>query len=341
MPTAFLSPFTNDTNDYINRMKSVLTDCGYEVVPFSFRTLLSCKARGLLSRQNVILVHWMESRVFSEGRSGSRIRPAGLIQFLIYAMVLACARAPLIYFVHDHAVHDLLGWRRSLSRGLIGLLRRLAAVRVVHDPSFCDAYQATYLPHPLYQERDTQVTVPRASTEAFRAGILGAIRPYKRIEYIVDVWPADTHLLIRGRCDPAYEALLRERIEAKGPGHQIVLSTGFMSREAFDAELSSLDMLLLPHADASALVSGAFFEAIGKTPIILARTTPFIEWASQQFSGVIPYQDETAIPGQISTALQSLQSSRASSATNLGKVTSLFGHSHCVQVYKQALQAAQ
>lgn len=340
MPTAFFSPFTNDTNDYINRLKSILVDSGYEIEPFSFRTLFSAKAKGLLSSDNVVLVHWLESRVFSEGRDGARIRTAGLIQFAIYALVLALMRARMIYFVHDHAVHDLTGWRRAFSMRLIALLRRLADVRVVHDPSFQSRYQAIYLPHPLYQERLPGAIALRSGDAPMRAGILGAIRPYKRIEHIIDIWPPGVELHIRGRCDSAYEALLNAHIRAKGPGHQITLQTGFMTRHEFEAELANLDMLVLPHADASALVSGAFFEAIGATPMVLARSTPFIRWASQQFSGVTPYQDEADIPGLLAQAVISLPALRETSTQSCDKVTQLFGHRHCIEVYGQALRTA-
>ncbi len=340
MPTAYISPFTNDTNDYINRVKSILVDCGYSVEPFSFRTLASTKAWGLLDRENVVLVHWLESRVFSEGKSGARIRPIGLLQFVIYALVMTLMRAKLVYFIHDHAVHDLSGWRRALSVRLIALLSRLASARVVHDPSFQSRYQAIYLPHPLYQERVPGAITLRPSDTPMRAGILGAIRPYKRIEHIIDIWPPGVELHIRGRCDSAYEALLNAHIRAKGPGHQITLQTGFMSRQEFEAELANLDMLVLPHADASALVSGAFFEAIGATPMVLARSTPFIQWASQQFSGVTPYQDEADIPGLLAQAVISLPALRETSTQSCDKVTQLFGHRHCIEVYGQALRTA-
>lgn len=337
MPTAYLSPFVNETNDYINRVKAIIGECGYEVQPLSFRTLLSPKVLGLWRKENVVLVHWLESRVFSEGRSGARVRPAGLLQFAIYALVLSMMRARLVYFVHDHAVHDLTGWRRSFSVRLIWLLRKLADVRVVHDPSFCDTYQATYLPHPLYQERNAMSSAPRQTTGSLRAGILGAIRPYKRIEHIIDVWPEGAELIIRGRSDPAYEALLRERIAKRGDSVNIQLVTGFMSREEFEHEMSQLDALVLPHADASALVSGAFFEAIGATPLVIARSTPFIRWAARQFSGVMPYERED----ELAELLRAAETQKAEHRTQLpitaDRANSEFGLAHCITRYATAL----
>lgn len=338
MPTAFISPFINTTNDYINRVKEVLHECGYEVRPLSFRTLLSQHAWGLMKPDNVVLVHWLESRVFSEGRAGARVRPAGLIQFMLYALVLAVMRARLIYFVHDHAVHDLVGWRRECSRRLISVLRWLADVVVVHDPNFCKQYRAQYLPHPLYQERRTQIKPRSAGDTQFRAGVLGAIRPYKRIEHIIDVWPEGPELVIRGRCDTGYETLLRKHI-ANRPTANITLAVGFMSRDDFDSELDRLDALLLPHADASALVSGAFFEAIGAVPMVIARTSPFIRWAKERFDSVIPFMDESNLPNIVHFAAQARKESDDLLRSSAAIANELFGADTCRREYKKVLQS--
>jgi len=338
MPTAYLSPFVNETNDYINRMKEVLRGCGYDVAPMSFKTLLSPKAVGLFRSENIVLVHWLETRAFKKGPNGARIDLPGLLQVVIYLLVMAVMRARLVYFVHDHAVHDLTGWRRTFSVRLIELLRRMADIRVVHDPSYSATYNATYLPHPLYQDRDLSASRPMRAEGPIRAGILGAIRPYKRVEHIIDVWPAGPLLRIRGRCDPSYEQLLHKHIQARGPDVRIELDVGFMSREEFEAELNQLDALLLPHADESALVSGAFFEAIGATPLVIARTTPFIKWASTQFSGLMCYDQEQALQALLQDASNRPPSPVVSQRPDAQTAMKLFGLHACIKHYTSALQ---
>lgn len=338
MPTAYLSPFVNETNDYINRMKEILTGCGYDVEPMSFKTLLSRKVVGLFRRENIVLVHWLETRAFKKGPHGARLHLTGLIQVAIYLAVMGLMRARLVYFVHDHAVHDLTGWRRTLSIRLIELLRRMADIRVVHDPSYSAAYKATYLPHPLYQDRDLGTPRPPRAEGPLRAGILGAIRPYKRVEHIIDVWPAGPLLRIRGRCDASYEQLLREHILARGPEVRIELDVGFMSREEFETELNQLDALLLPHADESALVSGAFFEAIGATPMVIARSTPFIKWASTQFSGLMSYDQEQALQALLQDAPSRPSLPDAQHRPDAQTAMNLFGLRACIQRYGSALQ---
>lgn len=340
MKTAYVSPFINETNEYITQVKAALAANGVSVLPFSFKTLTSPSVAGLFRRDNVVLVHWLESRAFTEGRTGARIHIFGLLQVLFYLIVLALMRARFVYFVHDHAVHDLTGWRRRLSVHLIRCLCGLADARVVHDPSQCDTYAALYLPHPLYRDRVLTGQPSHASRhDVFRVGALGAVRPYKRIEHMVACWPAGPELVVRGRCDPAYEAEIRAAIARCGGDCKIDFQTGFLSREAFDQCMTSLDALILPHANDSMLVSGAFFEAIGAVPFIIARETPFTRWASQHFSGVLTFKNESEMIQRVTEVQQRLVQ-LPSLADQARQANELFGSATCVRSYGKLLGIA-
>lgn len=337
MVIAYVSPFSNETNEYINQVKAVLTANGVEVQPFSFKTLASRRVLGLFNRNNLVLVHWLESRAFTEGRAGARLSFLGLLQVLIYLAVLSVARARFVYFVHDHAVHDLQGWRRRFSVFLIRCLNRLADVRVVHDPSHCKTYQAVYLPHPLYQDRRPQGEPhPTAGSAVFKVGALGAVRPYKRIEHIVACWPEGPELVVRGRCDPAYEQEIRSALAARPAGVRVDFQPGFMSREAFDAAMAGLDALILPHANDSMLVSGAFFEAIGAVPFVIARETPFTRWAAQQFEGVLTFNTDAEMLACVAEAQRRLVNLPPLAQQAL-KANELFGMASCIKVYRDTL----
>lgn len=335
MKTAYVSPFINETNDYINQVKAVLAANGMAVQPLSFTTLASPRVLGLFNPNNLVLVHWLESRAFTEGRDGARISPGGMLQVLIYLMVLSVVRARFVYFVHDHAVHDLHGWRRAFSVWIIRCLCRMADVRVVHDPSHCSTYEALYLPHPLYQDRLPQDTcvAPTEALSGFRVGALGAVRPYKRIEHIVACWPEGPELVVRGRCDPAYEGEIRAAITARGTSVRVDFQPGFLSREAFDGAMASLDALILPHADDSMLVSGAFFEAVGAVPFIIARETPFTRWAAQQFEGVLTFQTDAEMLVCVSKA-QQLRRHAITLAQQAARANELFGFAACVKSFR-------
>ncbi|WP_088279085.1 hypothetical protein [Ideonella sp. A 288] len=156
--TAFVSPFTNSTNRYIDLHKQLLADSGYDVQPLNLRTLFSARAWGLLRPGNLITLHWLETRPFRHQGTQQALHLRGLLEFACYLLVLLLARAQRVYFVHDHAVHDTAGWQRRVSVALVGLLRWVADRRVVHDPACADRYRAEYLPHPLYWDAPGSTT---------------------------------------------------------------------------------------------------------------------------------------------------------------------------------------
>ncbi|WP_158219652.1 hypothetical protein [Ideonella sp. A 288] len=75
-------------------------------------------------------------------------------------------------------------------------------------------------------------------------------------------------------------------IDQRGLAPAVSFLPGQLDDAAFDREMTALDVLILPHADASMLVSGAFFEAAGRVPVILARDSSFVRWAEQRLPGV-------------------------------------------------------
>ena len=190
------------------------------------------------------------------------------LQTLCYILLIMVARAKMIYFVHDHAAHDTEGFKRKISVAVINTLARLSNARVVHDPSYEKTYGATYLPHPLYWDTGnvkieglTAVNHPTTPSLKPRFGILGMIRAYKGIDKILAVWPVGTKLMIRGEGKADYCAELTDIIEQRQLAQDVVLHPGFMLADEFDAALSNIDILMLPHLSGTMLVSGAFLKA--------------------------------------------------------------------------------
>ncbi len=319
-PVAFVTPYNLPTNAYIEMQKALVEAAGFEVQPFSVKHLLQGGGlRGVMQRRNLVLVQWLEMRAFHFGRAGTRLSLTGCLMLGFMLLVLACARARVVFFVHDHAVHDTFGPLRHLSRRLVALLCRTADARVVHDPSCSQQYQAVYLPHPLFWDRpqparamppvaSRQATAaPRLNTVPFASAshhaMLGAIRPYKAIDTILNVWPADLRLHIAGRCSADLLATLQQIIATRGLQQAVTIDARHQSDEEFEAHMRAADVLILPHATGTALVSGAFFEALGKVSFIVARRSAFIDWASQRFAGVHAFDE----PHELPTLLARLQ----------------------------------
>jgi beta-1,4-mannosyltransferase len=346
MKTAYVSPFTNSTNRYIELHKQLLADSGYEVKPLNLRTLSSADLWGLLRADNLITVHWLETRAFRTRGAGQRLWGRGVLEFALLAAVLALSRARLLYFVHDHAVHDTVGWQRSFSTRLVRLLCRLADQRVVHDPDSALRYDARYLPHPLYWDAPGGATPAAAAGPAAprgdgapaprRFGLLGAVRPYKRIDSLLRLWPAGVPLLIRGRTEAAYAAQLQALIAERRLAPAVSFVPGQLSDADFDAAMASLDVLILPHADQSMLVSGAFFEAAGRVPTILARDSSFVRWAAARLPQVVAFDSDAALAEAVQVLAAAPATEAASPAASRQAALALFGWAECQRCYRHA-----
>lgn len=312
--TAYVTPFRMPTNAYIEMQKELVRSGGFEMRPFSIHHLLLRGGLfGLLRRRNIVLVQWLESRPFHADGPAGRLSLRGSLLFVFYVTLLACTPARVVFFVHDHAVHDTSGRLRSLSRRLLQLLCRVADVRVVHDPSCTELYRAQYLPHPLFWDRPGLPPLSAQPSAASRVDdgnparlhcvMLGAIRPYKSIDTILQVWPAGTPLLVAGRSTVELAASLQQIVDRRGLADCVTLDARHLSDADFDARLCDADVLILPHAAETALVSGAFFEALGRVPFIVARCSPFIDWACLEFGNVRAFSD----PQELPALLESLQ----------------------------------
>lgn len=345
MKVAYLSPFRNDTNLLTEIQKALLAENGFRVLPFSFRTLLSPAVFGLLRRDNVVLLNWLERRPFAKRGGRMRLSLPGLLQFAVYLAVLIAARARVVYIVHDHAVHETEGRLRRFSSRLIALLRRIADARVVHDPSACERYRATYLPHPLYWEfrqeaQPASIADAAGSAPGLRRGpvfkALGAIKSYKALHEALACWPGGAPLEIRGRGDAAYVARLQSIVAERALDRDVSIHPGLMTEDEFDRQIASADVLLLPHAAGSMLVSGAFFEGAGRARAVLARRTPFMEWAAAQMPGVFLFgrtEELPALVARIQAEWADLPQASQTRATAEG----LFGRHRCVAAYGAVL----
>jgi glycosyltransferase involved in cell wall biosynthesis len=299
-PVVYVTPFRMATNAYIEMQKALVSDCGFEPRPLSVRhLLLEGGWRGLLQRRNLVLAQWIEMRAFRWRASQPRLSVRGLALFLFYLALLRLARAPVVYVVHDHAVHDTAGFGRMASRRLIGWCRRVADHRVVHDPQATACYDATYLPHPLFWDRPGAPALPVRGPRRdgpLRTAMLGAIRPYKAIDTVLQAWPVGRPLVIAGRAEPDLHARLLHLVAQRGLQADVTLDATHQSDAAFAARLQACDVLILPHASNTAMVSGAFFEAIGQVPWLIARRSSFIEWAARQFPQVLPFDTPEELP---------------------------------------------
>lgn len=337
LPRVLLSPFTNTTNPYIELQKALLAEIGYDVRPMSVRALLRGGFVDLFRPTTVLVFHWVELRAFAKDTKTVQLSPKGLLVFVFYCVLMRVGRARTVYFVHDHAVHNAQGRMRQFSMQLMSLVRRLADFRVVHAPAFEAQYDARYLPHPLYWDlpgRMADGEVRRQAGERPSFALLGAIQQYKEIASVLKVWPAGYTLQIAGRGDPAYVKTLHDIVRDRQLGDAVTIDARLLSDQEFEQRIAAADVLILPHAADSMLVSGAFFEAIGRVPVLIARAIPFMTWAAEQFGNVLLFDNIDELPGLVESVARRWPTI-AEETDERRRAIDAFGWNACRRRYQQ------
>lgn len=333
-PRVMVCPFSNPTNRYIEIQKDLYRSIGYDVVPLSVKGLLKGGFIQLFKPNNILAFHWLEYRPFKREKGRARLSLPGSLLFAFYCSLMLIGRAKVVYFIHDQAVHDTTGFNRRLSIRIIAFVRRLADFRVVHAPEFEAEYNACYLPHPLYWDAPGQPsTTPKTDRATPLFSMLGVIRPYKQIDAVLEVWPRECKLYIAGQGTEAYLATLNEIIGRRSLRDAVRLDAKFLSDAEFARSIVDSDVLILPHAADSMLVSGAFFEAIGRVPLLISRSTPFMIWAAGKFDNVILFDDVLDLP-KIVCSINESWPTIARNAAN-GLAVDEFGWNACCRRYEQ------
>ncbi|RKE37023.1 hypothetical protein B0G76_3250 [Paraburkholderia sp. BL23I1N1] len=336
-PRVLMCPFTNPTNRYIQIQKDLYASIGYDVVPLSIKGLLNGGFSQLFKPDNILAFHWLEYRPFKRDKGTARLSLTGSLLFAFYCSLMLIGRAKVVYFVHDHVVHDTIGFNRRLSMRIMALVRRLADFRVVHAPDFQAQYNAHYLPHPLYWDAPGQApTTPKKDSATPLYSLLGVIRLYKQIDALLNVWPNECKLHIAGHGTEAYLATLNEIIDKRSLRNVVHLDAKFLSDAEFAQSIIDSDVLILPHAADSMLVSGAFFEAIGRVPLLIARATPFMVWAARKFDNVMLFDDISELP-KIVHSINESWPTIARQESNLA--IDEFGWNACRRRYEQFFEA--
>ncbi len=334
-----MSPYTNTTNPYIDIQKRLLTHIGYDVQPLSAKSLFHGGFAQLFRSKTVLVFHWLELRPFTRKEGRTVLSLTGCFVFAFYCLVICTGRAKVVYFVHDHAVHDTVGFMRRLSMRFMAFLRGLSDVRVVHAPTYEGKYNAHYLPHPLYWDVPGYAATPRVPLDdALKSAqpvfaMLGTIRPYKDIAAVLDVWPQECKLEIAGNGSAEYVKTLRDVIDRRSLQDAVQIDARFLSDQEFEARISKTDVLILPHAADSMLVSGAFFEAIGRVPVLISRATPFMVWAAKKFDNVLLFDRVDQLPELVAYVVRTWRGALPHEKRSLA--TDEFGWNACCRRYQR------
>jgi glycosyltransferase involved in cell wall biosynthesis len=219
----------------------------------------------------------------------------------------------LVYTVHDVRPH-YEGWRRTWlsTRPLYGLADAL----IVHtETNRRDLCAATGLPasrvHTIAQGSETEWAAPAVDRETARAGLrlpadaplllfFGIIKPYKRLDLLLETFPLvlrkvpTARLLIVGRAAEPFGRYQRI-IDQLGLGDRVIQQVRYVSEEEKAGYFCAADVVVLPYTDAD--FSGVLLAAyLFGRPVVATETGGLGEMIEEGVTGhLVPPNDRRAL----------------------------------------------
>lgn len=274
-----------------------------EVVGFSW-------ARALLSRYDVLHVHWPE--YLMRHRKGAKARGKRVLFALLIARTVLL-RTPTVWTVHNVRPHDpgprferflLSCWSRTATRRIFMYESALPSPAESRDVCI---RRGDYEPEfGAFRERSRSDPVPLG-----RLLLFGLLRPYKGIEHLIDAarGAADegVELLVTGGAlDDAYARQLQQANDAKN----VTVQIGVLSDEELAEAILSSTLVVLPYRHM--YNSGAALLSLTLRRPILVPDTPTMRELRQEVGEhwVFVYDGELTTE-DLRTALRSASVGRA------------------------------
>jgi glycosyltransferase involved in cell wall biosynthesis len=145
-----------------------------------------------------------------------------------------------------------------------------------------------------------------AATDTQTVLFLSRLHPVKRVEQLLDAWPAvrqrhpDARLVIAGDGDPAYAAKLRARTESLDGS---VTFAGYVEGDAKRALLQGARIFVLPSLHENFGI--AVLEAIaGGLPVVVSPEVQLSSFVNEHSLGVVTEASPTALANAIGSALE-------------------------------------
>ncbi|MCW8109504.1 hypothetical protein OPS25_13420 [Alteromonas ponticola] len=282
----YLYPFEH-SNAFVARTKQAFCELGY--TPHSFKKLFSL--RNLSTRKhNAVVLNWYEDQPFRKGLNAFT-RPLFIIKFFITLIGMRLFSSNVVWVRHNFKPHNVpkASW---LYRLVISLLQVVANKVVTLEST--PEISAAVVKHPLYKD-DAQllstIHAPQPQPKSIDYLYFGSIKPYKRLDSLLAVWPQDKALVIAGYCaDHNHAAELRQLIRARHL--QVTWRNEFISDEELENTVVSSRFVILPHDDNAMISSGTFYYALGLGANIICFDSAFAREKARAFPFVKIIQRE-------------------------------------------------
>ncbi|MBU3020867.1 hypothetical protein [Aestuariibacter sp. A3R04] len=273
----FLYPFEH-SNGVIARLKETFEDLGYELYPFKglFRP-----AHMFSRSENWLVLNWYEDQPFRKGEGVVR-RGVFLIAFVLTLLSLRLFSNKVVWVRHNYKPHNISA-KSHFYRFVIWLLQTVADRIVTLEMT--SNIDSSVVKHPLYfRDRDIKQSLNITSDTQRDTDFLyfGSIKPYKRLDKLLSVWPVDKALRVLGFCaDKQYAMLLYQLIERRGL--QVDWNNEFVQDETLEQAVSDTRFVIMAHDDNAMISSGTFYMAISMGANVLCFDSAFARMKAREF----------------------------------------------------------
>ncbi|WP_051275053.1 hypothetical protein [Cellulomonas sp. URHD0024] len=319
----------DSTTRYVDQVVSRLPDW-IEVVYFTWR-------RALLTRYDVLHVHWPERLLRGGGRVKTWANRAAFVLLVVRARLL---RVALVRTEHNLRPHEagggvedrLIDWFRSRSTAVIRLNDATPA-----EPERLDRL----IRHGDY--REALAAHPRAEQVPGRLLYFGIIREYKGVEGLLDVFTAlpDQSLTLSVVGRPSSARWHDMVVSASAADPRITSRLAFVPDDVLVAEVTAAELVVLPYLEMHN--SGTVLVALSLDRTVLAPRSPANEeLAAEVGSGWLCLYDGPLTEQVLLDALASTRR-RASAGGRpelVGRDWDTVGDLHA-QVYRDAVRRAR
>jgi len=248
-----------------------------------------------------VVLNWFEDQPYRKGLHGIG-RSLFIMRFFASLVLLRLFSANIVWVRHNFRPHNA-GHDMKLYSSVIKWMRRVSHRVVTLEKT--DLIATDVVKHPLY---DT----PAVNLEAMQTGrrttpflYFGAIKPYKRLDKLLDAWPVQQPLKIMGYCgDNTYEAELLDIIRSRKL--DVTWENRFVEDDALELAIADTRYVVLPHDDNAMISSGTFYLALTLGANILCFDSRFARNKAQEFTFV-----QILEPTRLDTQLGSLEYTEA------------------------------
>ena len=276
----FLYPIEHN-NGFIDRTKGVFSKLGYHARPLKhlFRPGNIASRGG-----NTVVLNWYEDQPYRKGLNGIK-RLIFIVGFMASLISMRLFSHNIIWLRHNFKPHNASSKTALFS--FIESVMKMVSHRVV-TLEMTDEIESCVVKHPLYKP-DAELTeffnhtVNRPRTTDFL--YFGSIKPYKRLDALMKIWPVGVPLKIMGYCSDKAHTDEINRVIA-GRGLTVEWQNAFIEQDELEQAVADTRFVIIPHEDGAMISSGTFYMALSLGANVLCFDSAFARAKAKEFDFV-------------------------------------------------------